>query len=67
MLVVPAERSARGDYEMGSGCVVNILNPAVDWPPLQHTLTGHDYNLGQDDHWVCPHMLHDFDLYLTLI
>ncbi len=22
-------------------------------------------NLGQDDHWTCPHMSHDFDLCLT--
>ena len=23
-------------------CVVNIVNPAVDWPPLLHTLTDRD-------------------------
>ncbi len=42
--------SSKGDYEMGSVCVcmgvgcvcvVNIVNPAVDWPPL-HTLTNRD-------------------------
>ena len=32
--------------------VVNIVNPAVDWPPLVHTLTD-------------LHMSHDFDLHLT--
>ena len=44
---------------------LNIVNPVRDWPLLLHTLTDHDYNLGQDDHWVCPHMSHDFDLHLT--
>ncbi len=48
-------------------CVVNIniVDSAVDWPPLLHTLTDVTY-LGQDDHWVCPHMSCDFD-HLTLI
>ncbi len=42
-------------------CVVNIVNPAVDGPPLLNTFTDRTY-LGQYDHWVCPHMSHDFDL-----
>ncbi len=48
--IVPAERSLREDYEIDSVCVdvgrcgvcvcaVNIVNPAVDWPLLLHTLT----------------------------
>ncbi len=67
-IFVTAERVQREEYEMGLGCVwmclVNFVNPAVDWPPLLHTLsivTNH----GQDDHWVCPHMSPDFDLRLT--
>ncbi len=71
-LIVPTEQSSRGYYEIGSGCVcvggcacvVNIVNPAVDWPSLLHTLLIVT-NLGQDDHWVCPRMSHDFDLHLT--
>ncbi len=43
--------------------MVNIVNPAVDWPTVLHTLT--DRNHGQDDHLVCPHMSCDFDLHLT--
>ena len=71
-LIVPTERNSRGDFEMGSVCggfrcvcVVNIIvNPAVDWPPLLHTWPIMTY-LGQDDHWVCPHMSCDFELRLT--
>ncbi len=50
-IFVPAKRSSRGDW-LWNGlcmcgvdvyvCVVNIVNPAVDWPPLLHTLTDHD-------------------------
>ena len=31
-----------------------------------YTLTDHEFvtNLGQNDHWVCPHMSHDCDLHL---
>ena len=51
---VPAKRRVRWDYEMGSVCVgmwvcvcalmcvVNIVNPTVDWPPLRYTLTDRD-------------------------
>ena len=46
LFIVPAEQSVRGDYEMCSVCVwmcvVNIVKPAVDWPPLLHTLTDPD-------------------------
>ncbi len=38
-------------------CVVNIVNPAVDWPLLLQTLTDRDL--------VRIHMSHDFDLHLT--
>ncbi len=47
--IIPTEQSSREDYEKGSGVcvcrcayVVNIVNPAVDWPPLLHALTDHD-------------------------
>ncbi len=48
----------------GYVCVINIVNLVVDWPLLLHTLIDCDL-FWSDDHWVCRHMSHDFDLRLT--